>query len=185
MGKINNNEFVKDNYKLIISACKIYYTRCSGYIDFDDYLNHCCLILLYRKPFDPKKGKKPSTFIYKCVEMETYNILKKYQTHKRNISQENLLSIDYIKNDENSKYKFKENNILESYDDYTEEYVKELLPKIKARMTPEQLIQLNFMLQGLTPKDVEKLTGENHKDVQQKRVMIRRKAKQEIEKFNR
>ena len=96
MEKINNNEFVMDNYKLIISACKVYYSRCSGYIDYDDYLNHCCLILLYRKSFDPKKGKKPSTFIYKCVEMETYNILKKYQTHKRKISQENLLSIDYI-----------------------------------------------------------------------------------------
>ena len=39
------------------------------------------------------------------------------------------------------------------------------------------------MLQGLTPKDVEKLTGVNHKEIQQKRVMIRRKAKQEIEKY--
>ena len=51
MEKINNNKFVMDNYKLIISACKVYYTRCSGYIDFDDYLNHCCLILLYRKSY--------------------------------------------------------------------------------------------------------------------------------------
>ena len=41
------------------------------------------------------------------------------------------------------------------------------------------------MLEGLTPKDVEKLIGMNHKDVQQKRVMIRRKARQEIEKYNR
>lgn len=182
---MTKKQFVEENYKLIVGACSLYYNRCSGYIEFEDFVNHCCLILLYRKPFDPSRGVKPSTFIYKCVEGETFNILKKHQTHKRRISQENLLSIDFINNDEHSKNTFKENNILECYDDYTEEYVQELLPKIKARMTEEQLRQLEFMLQGLTPKDVEKLTGENHKDVQQKRVMIRRKAKQEIEKFNR
>ena len=181
----NNNEFVMDNYKLIVSACNLYHPSCSGYIEFEDFLNQCCLILLYRKPFDATKGIKPSTFIYKCVLRESLNILKKYQTHKRRISQENLVSIDYINNDEHSKNTFRENNVLESFDDYTEGYVVELLPKIKARMTEEQLRQLNFMLQGLTPKDVERVTGENHKSVQQKRVMIRRKAKQEIEKFNR
>ena len=181
----NNNQFVEENYKLIVSACNLYHPSCSGYIEFEDFLNQCCLILLYRKPFDATKGIKPSTFIYKCVLRESLNILKKYQTHKRRISQENLVSIDYINNDEHSKNTFRENNVLESFDDYTESYVFELLPKIKARMTEEQLRQLNFMLQGLTPKDVERVTGENHKSVQQKRVMIRRKAKQEIEKFNR
>lgn len=182
---MTKNEFVMENYKLIVSACKLYHPSCSGYIEFEDFLNQCCLIFLYRKPFDPSKGVQPSTFIYKCVFRETFNISKKYQRQKRKISQENLVSIDYINNDEHSKNTFKENNVLESYDDYTEEYVRELLPKIKARMTEEQLRQLDFMLQGLTPKDVEKLTGESHKDVQKKRVMIRRKAKQEIEKFNR
>ena len=181
----NNNQFVEENYKLIVSACNLYHPSCSGYIEFEDFLNQCCLILLYRKPFDVTKGVKPSTFIYKCVLRESLNILKKHQTHKRRISQENLVSIDFINNDEHSKNTFRENNVLESFDDYTEGYVGELLPKIKARMTEEQLRQLNFMLQGLTPKDVERVTGENHKIVQQKRVMIRRKAKQEIEKFNR
>ena len=182
---MTKNQFVEENYKLIVSACNLYYNRCSGYIEFEDFLNHCCLILLRRKPFDASRGVKPSTYIYKCIESETLNILKKHQTHKRRISQENLVSIDYINNDEHSKNTFRENNVLESFDDYTEGYVGELLPKIKARMTEEQLRQLNFMLQGLTPKDVERVTGENHKIVQQKRVMIRRKAKQEIEKFNR
>ena len=182
---MTNNQFVEENYKLILGACNLYYNRCSGYIEFEDYANHCCLTFLRRRQFDSSRGVKPSTFIYKCVESETFNILKKHQTKKRKISQENLMSIDFINNDEHSKNTFKENNILECYDDYTEEYVKELLPKIKARMTEEQLRQLEFMLQGLTPKDVEKLTGESHKDIQQKRVMIRRKAKQEIEKFNR
>lgn len=181
----NNNHFVEENYKLIISACQLYHPSCSGYIEFEDFLNHCCLIFLYRKPFDPNMGIKPSTFIYKCVLRESLNILKKHQTHKRRISQENLVSIDYINNDEHSKNTFRENNVVEAYDDYTYEYVRELLPKIKARMTEEQLVQLEYMLQSLTPKDVEKLTGVNHKEIQQKRVMIRRKAKQEIEKYNR
>lgn len=182
---MTKNQFVEENYKLIVSACKTYHPACSGYIEFEDFLNQCCLILLYRKSFDENKNVKPSTFIYKCVLRESLNILKKHQTKKRKIAQENLVSIDYINNDSHSSNTFRENNVVESYDDYTEEYVQELIPKIKARLTGEQLRQFGFMLQGLTPKDVEKATGENHKSVQKKRVMIRRKAKQEIEKFNR
>ena len=182
---MTKNQFVEENYKLIVSACKTYHPGCSGYIDFEDFLNQCCLILLYRKPFDPNKGIKPSTFIYKCIMRESLNILKKHQTYKRKISQENLVSIDYINNDTHSQNTFRENNILESYDDYTVDYAKDLTNLINKRLTEEQKVQFGYMLQGLTPKDVEKLTGVNHKEIQQKRVMIRRKAKQEIEKYNR
>ena len=36
------------------------------------------------------------------------------------------------------------------------------------------------MLQGLTPKETEKMTGENVKSINKKRVMVRRKAKDVI-----
>ena len=39
------------------------------------------------------------------------------------------------------------------------------------------------MLQGLTPKEIEKITGENRKTIDNKRVMIRRKAKDVIDKY--
>ena len=41
------------------------------------------------------------------------------------------------------------------------------------------------MLEGLTPKEIEKLTGENRKSIDKKRVMIRRKAKSVLEKYYR
>ena len=182
---MSKNEFVQENYGYIVGACQKYYYRCSGYIEFEDFLNHCCMILLYRKAFDPNRGVMPSTFIYKVISMEVMNILKKNQTYKRKISQENLASIDYINNDIHSSDIFKENNLLESYDDYTKEIAIDLYKLIIARLTEEQKVHFGYMLQGLTPKDVEKLIGMNHKEVQQKRVMIRRKAKQEIEKYNR
>lgn len=182
---MNKSEFVEKNYGCIIGACKKYYYRCSGYIKFDDFVNHCCMIFLYRKAFDPDRGVKPSTFIYKVISMEVLNILNKHQTYKRKISQKNLASIEYINNDIHSSDIFKENNLLESYDDYTKEIASDLYKLIMARLTEEQKVQFGYMLQGLTPKDVEKLTGMNHKEVQQRRVMVRRKAKQEIEKYNR
>lgn len=181
---MTNKEFVEEYYKLIISACKSYYSICSGYIELEDYINHCCLKFLYRKPFDPKRGVKPSSFIYKCVFKEGLNIVNTHKAQKRYIAQKNLISIDYINNDENSKYNFNENNILESYDDYSNEYTKELIKIIKARLTKEQLVEFGYMLQGFTPRDIERLTGKSRKEVASARTMIRRKAKQEIEKYN-
>ena len=181
---MTKSEFVVKNYGYILGACRKYYYLCSGYIEFEDFLNHCSMIFLYRKAFEPGRGVKPSTFIYKVVSMEVLNILKKYQTHKRKISQENLASLDYINNDTHSSDIFKENNLAEYYDDYTKEIASDLYKLIITRLTEEQKVHFGYMLQGLTPKDVEKLTGINHKEVQQRRVMIRRKAKQEIEKYN-
>ena len=182
---MDKSKFVEENYGLIVGACHKYYYRCSGYIEFDDFLNHCCMVILNRKAFDPNRGVMPSTFIYKVVSMEVMNILKKNQTYKRKISQENLASIDFLNNDTHSSDTFRENNLLESYDDYTKEIASDMYKLIMARLTEEQKVQFGYMLQGLTPKDVEKLTGMNHKEVQQRRVMIRRKAKQEIEKYDR
>ena len=39
------------------------------------------------------------------------------------------------------------------------------------------------MLQGLTPKEIEKITGENSRSIAKKRVMIRRKAKSVIDNY--
>ena len=41
------------------------------------------------------------------------------------------------------------------------------------------------MIQGLTPKETEKLTAENDKSINKKRVMVRRKAKDAIDKYYR
>ena len=54
---------------------------------------------------------------------------------------------------------------------------------ISNRLTEKQLEQFKYMLQGLTPKETEKLTGESRKYINKKRVMVRRKAKDVIDKY--
>lgn len=183
---MSNNEFVEKNYKLIASACKKYHNMCSGYIEFEDFYNNCCLIFLTRKSFNPEVNTKPSPFIYKVVSMEALTVIRRNQSQKRKISRGDLLSLDYIYNNENSsKSDFKENSIVKTYDDDSTTIANEIVELINKRLTEQQLIQFKYMLQGLTPKETEKITGENVKSINKKRVMIRRKAKDVIGKYYR
>ena len=94
------------------------------------------------------------------------------------------MSLDYIYNNENSsKSNFKENNIVKTYDDDSKAIANEIVELINKRLTEKQLIQFKYMLQGLTPKETEKITGENVKSINKKRVMVRRKAKDVIDKY--
>ena len=181
---MNKNEFVEKNYKLIASACKKYHNMCSGYIEFEDFYNNCCLLFLTRKSFNPDVNIKPSPFVYKVVFMEALTTIRRNQSQKRKISQEDLLSLDYIYNNENSsKSNFKENNIVKTYDDDSTAIANEIIELISKRLTEQQLIQFNYMLQGLTPKEIEKISGENVKTINKKRVLVRRKAKNVIDKY--
>ena len=183
---MSKNEFVEKNFKLIASACKKYHKMCSGYIEMEDFYNNCCLLFLSRKGFDPNLNVKPSVFIYKVIKMEALTVIRKHQSQKRYIKQEDLMSLDYIYNNENSnKSNFKENNIVETYDDDTIEIAKELIELIRNRLTNEQKIQFNYMLKGYKPKDVNKITGQSIKTIHNHRVMIKRKAKEVIERYYR
>ena len=183
---MNKNEFIEKNYKLIASACNKYHKMCSGYIEFEDFYNNCCLLFLTRKSFNPDINNKPSPFIYKVVLMEALTVIRRNQSQKRKISQGDLLSLDFIYNNENSsKSDFKENSIVKTYDDDSIAIANELIDLIKNRLTEKQQIQFKYMLQGLTPKETEKITGENVKSINKKRVMIRRKAKTVLEKYYR
>ena len=181
---MNKNEFVEKNYKLIASACKKYHNMCSGYIEFEDFYNNCCLLFLTRKSFNPDVNIKPSPFVYKVVLMEALTTIRKNQSQKRKISQGDLLSLDFIYNNENSKKSdFRENSIVKTYDDDSTTIANELIELINKRLSEQQLIQFKYMLQGLTPKEIEKITGENSKSISKKRVMIKRKAKIVIDKY--
>ena len=181
---MNKNEFVEKNYKLIASACKKYYNMCSGYIEFEDFYNNCCILFLTRKSFNSDINTKPSPFVYKVVLMEALTVIRRNQSQKRKISKEDLMSLDYIYNNENSKIgDFKENSIAKTYDDDSSPIANEIVELISKRLTEKQLTQFKYMLQGLTPKETEKLTGENVKSINKKRVMVRRKAKDVIDKY--
>ena len=183
---MNKNEFIEKNYKLIASACNKYHKMCNGYIEFEDFLNNCCLLFLTRKSFNPDINNKPSPFIYKVVLMEALTVIRRNQSQKRKISQGDLMSLDFIYNNENSsKSDFKENSIVKTYDDDSIAIANELIDLIKNRLTEKQQIQFKYMLQGLSPKETEKITGENIKSINKKRVMVRRKAKNVIEKYYR
>ena len=181
---MSNNEFVEKNYKLIASACKKYHNMCSGYIEFEDFYNNCCLLFLTRKSCNPDVNTKPSPFVYKVVLMEALTTIRKNQSQKRKISQCDLLSLDFICNNENSKKSdFRENNIVKTYDDDSQTIADELIELINKRLTEQQLVQFKYMLQGLSPKEIEKITGENVKSINKKRVLVRRKAKTVIDKY--
>ena len=131
---MNKNEFVEKNYKLIASACKKYHNMCSGYIEFEDFYNNCCLLFLTRKSFNPDVNTKPSPFVYKVVLMEALTTIRKNQSQKRKISQGDLLSLDFIYNNENSsKSDFKENRVYkkDSEDDVYYYKDKECTQRIK------------------------------------------------------
>ena len=151
---MNKNEFVEKNYKLIASAWKKYHSMCSGYIEFEDFYNNCCLLFLTRKSFNPDVNTKPSPFIYKVVFTESLTTIRRYQSQKRKISQGDLMSLDFIYNNENSsKGDFKENSIVKTYDDDSIAIANEMVELISKRLTEKQLEQFKYMLQGLTPKE--------------------------------
>ena len=183
---MNKNEFIEKNYKLIVSACNKYHKMCNGYIEFEDFLNNCCLLFLTRKSFNPDINNKPSPFIYKVVLMEALTVIRRNQSQKRKISQGDLMSLDFIYNNENSsKSDFKENSIVKTYDDDSIAIANELIDLIKNRLTDEQKIEFNYMLKGYNPKDVNKLTGKSTQTIHNNRVMIKRKAKNVIERYYR
>ena len=118
--------------------------------------------------------------------MEALTTIRRNQSQKRKISKDDLMSLDYIYNNENSsKSNFKENSIVKTYDDDSIAIVNEIVELINKRLTEQQLIQFKYMLQGLTPKETSKMTGENVKSINKKRVLVRRKAKTVIEKYYR
>ena len=183
---MNKNEFLEKYYKLIACACKKYHNMSSGYIEFEDFYNNCCLLFLSRKSYNPDVNAKPSPFVYKVVLMEALTTIRKNQSQKRKISQGDLMSLDFIYNNENSKKgDFRENSLVKTYDDDSTTIANEIIELINKRLTEQQQIQFKYMLQGLTPKEIEKLTGENRKSIDKKRVMIRRKARNVLEKYYR
>ena len=94
------------------------------------------------------------------------------------------MSLDFIYNNENSKKRdFRENSLVKTFDDDSTAIANELIELINKRLTEEQLIQFKYMLQGLKPKEVEKITGENVRLINQKRVLVKRKAKDVINKY--
>ena len=97
-----------------------------------------------------------------------------------------MLSLDFIYNNENSKKSdFRENSLVKTYDDDSTAIANEIVELISKRLTEKQLEQFKYMLQGLTPKETEKLTGENVKSINKISVMVRRKAKDVIDKYYR
>ena len=135
---------------------------------------------------NPDVNTKPSPFVYKVVLMEALTTIRRNQSLKRKISQDDLLSLDLINNNENSKKSdFRENSIAKTYDDDSTPIVNEIVELITKRLTEKQLLQFKYMLQGLTPKVTENITGENVKSINKKRVMVRRKAKDVIDKYYR
>ena len=81
--------------------------------------------------------------------MEALTTIRRNQSQKRKIRQGDLLSLDFIYNNENSKKSdFRENSIVITYDVDSTAIANELIELISKRLTEKQLKQFKNMLQG-------------------------------------
>ena len=154
---MSKNEFVLKYYQDIKNACGKYYKIVSAYIDFDDYFQNVCLALLNRKSFDESLNVKPFTFICIVSKNEALQIRRMNQLEKRRIEKDKLLSIDFLNEDKN----FKENCLARYEDDNTIDVTKEMIEKIKEKLSPRQSFYFDYMLQEFKPREVTKITGDN------------------------
>ena len=177
---MSKNEFVLKYYQDIRNACGKYYKIASAYIDFDDYFQNVCLDLLYRKSFDENLNVKPFTFICVVAKSEALQIRRMNQLEKRRIEKDKLLSIDFL----NEEKDFRENCLAQYEDDDTIDVTKEIIEKIREKLSPRQSFYFDYMLQEFKPREVVKITGDNGNTVRKQYDYIRQKARKVLKYYN-
>ena len=177
---MNNNQFVEEYYNDIRNACSKYYKLVSGYIEYDDFLQHSFCIFLKRKSFDENYNVKPFTFICAVVKNEALQIIRKNKSQKRNISKDKLASIDYINDDDG----YNESNLVSTEIDETEFIMNDMIEKIKEKLSPLQNEVFYYLINDYKPREVSKILGLTDISVRKNYQYIRRKARKTIEYYN-
>ena len=177
---MNNNQFVETYYKDIKNACSMYYNMINSYIDYEDFLQQTLYIFLKRKSFDESYNVKPFTFICVVVKNEALQIIKKYNSPKRFIPKDKLLSTDYINNDDG----FNENTIAIAEIDESKFIMNDMLEKIKEKLSPSQAEVFYYLINDYKPREVAKILGVTPNSVAKKYQAIRDKARKTLEYYN-
>ena len=177
---MNNNQFVEKYYNDIKNACSKYYKLVSGYIEYEDFLQHSFCIFLKRKSFDENYNVKPFTFICAVVKNEALQIIRKNKSQKRNISKDKLASIDYINDDDG----FNESSIVSTEIDETEFIMNDMIEKIKEKLSPLQSEIFYYLINDYKPREVSKILGITPSSVRKNYQAIRMKARKTLNYYN-
>ena len=177
---MSNKEFVIKYYKDIKNACYKYYKITSYYIDFDDFFQDVLTLMLSNKAYDENLNVKPFTFICCVVKNYALQVKVKFQTKKRQIERDKLLSIDYINDDDG----FKESNLAIYEEDNTVFITNDIIKKIKEKLSPKQLIYFDYMLQEYKPREVATITGDSGNYARKQYEFIRKKVKTLLNYYN-
>ena len=177
---MNNNQFVETYYNDIKYACGKYYKMLNSYIEYEDFLQQTYCLFLNRKSFDENYNVKPITFICVVVKNEALQIIKKYNSPKRFIPKDKLLSTDYINNDDG----FKENTIAIAEIDESKFIMDDMVEKIKEKLSPSQADVFYYLINDYKPREVAKILGVTPNSVAKKYQAIRIKARKTLEYYN-
>ena len=177
---MNNNQFVETYYNDIRKACGKYYNMISSYIDFEDFLQQTYFVFLKRKSFDENYNVKPFTFICTVVKNEALQVIVTNKAQKRFIPKDKLLSTDYINDDDG----FNENTIAVSEIDESDFIMKDMVEKIKEKLSPSQNEFLYYLINDYKPREVAKILGVTPNSVAKKYQAIRGKARKTLEYYN-
>ena len=177
---MNNNQFVEEYYNDIKNACAKYYNLISGYMEYEDFLQHSFCIFLKRKSFDENYNVKPFTFICTVVKNEALQIIRNNKSQKRYISKDKLASIDYI-NDEDG---YNESNILSIEIDESEFIKNDMIEKIKEKLSPLQSEIFYYLINDYKPRETAKIMGISSLNARKNYGYIREKARKTLEYYN-
>ena len=177
---MNNNQFVETYYNDIKNACSKYFKLVSGYIEYEDFLQHSFCIFLKRKSFDENYNVKPFTFICAVVKNEALQIIRNNKSQKRNISKDKLASIDYINDDDG----YNESNIVSIEIDESEFIRDDIIEKIKEKLSPLQNEIFYYLINDYKPREVSKILGISGVNVRKNYDYIRKKARKTLDYYN-
>ena len=177
---MNNNQFVETYYNDIRKACGKYYNLVSGYIEFEDFLQHMYCVFLKRKSFDENYNVKPFSFICIVVKNEAFQIIRENKSQKRYIPKDKLYSIDFINDDEG----FNENNLLKTEIDESKFIFNDMIEKIEEKLSPYQKDIFYYLINDYKPREVAKILGITNRVISKNYQYIRSKARKTLEYYN-
>ena len=177
---MNNNQFVEKYYNDIKNACSMYYKMVNGFIEYEDFFQQVLCIFLRRKSFDENYNVKAFTFICTVVKNEALQTIRINKLPKRFIPKDKLLSTDYINNDDG----FNENTIAVAEIDESEFIMKDMIEKIKEKLSPSQTEIFYYLINDYKPREAAKILGITPNNVSKKYQAIKEKARKTLEYYN-
>ena len=151
---MDKNNFVIKYYDDIKKACSMFYSKCSNYLEFDDYFQDTILEFLTTAIYDENKNTKPFSFICIIAKNIAYNECKFYSAKRRKLPDEFINVNKDIVNDD-----FEENQGLNYYEDYSKIIADDLYKKCEKILKGRQREIFKLTYLGYNQREIENIMG--------------------------